>query len=85
VGPRGNYLALEHTASHCRDQLWQTRYFGAHLPTRMSSFADRDLYERIDEDLRSMLTAHTVPDLPAPVRLEMDEIRARFAANYVAD
>jgi trimethylamine:corrinoid methyltransferase-like protein len=85
VGPRGNYLALEHTASHCRDQLWQTRYFGAHLPTRMSSFADRDLFERIDEDLRSMLTAHTVPDLPAPVLLEMEEIRTRFAANYVAD
>jgi trimethylamine--corrinoid protein Co-methyltransferase len=85
VGPRGNYLALEHTASHCRDQLWQTRYFGPHLPTRMSSLADRDLYERIDEDLRGMLAAHTVPELPAPVLLEMDEIRARFAANYVAD
>lgn len=84
VGPRGNYLALDHTASHCREQLWQTHYFGPHLPTRMSSLADRDLFERIDEDLRRILDTHTVPDLPAPVLDEMDAIRARFAASFTA-
>jgi trimethylamine:corrinoid methyltransferase-like protein len=84
VGPRGNYLALDHTASHCREQLWQTRYFGPHLPTRMSSLADRDLYQRIDADLRAILAAHTVPDLPAALLHELDEIRARFAASYSA-
>jgi len=84
VGPRGNYLALDHTASHCREQLWQTRYFGPHLPTRMSGLADRDLYRRIDEDLRRIIDAHTVPGLPAAVLEEMDAIRARFAASYRA-
>ena len=84
VGPRGNYLALDHTASHCREQLWQTRYFGPHLPTRASSLADRDLYQRIDEDLRGILDRHTVPDLPASVLDEMDAIRARFAASFTA-
>ncbi len=84
VGPRGNYLALDHTASHCREQLWQTRYFGPHLPTRMSGQADRDLYQRIDEDLRRILDTHTVPELPAAVLAEMDAIRARFAASYRA-
>jgi len=82
VGPRGNYLALDHTASHCREQLWQTRYFGPHLPTRMSALADRDLYARIDEDLRRILDTHSVPDLPASVLEEMDAIRARFAAGH---
>jgi trimethylamine:corrinoid methyltransferase-like protein len=82
VGPRGNYLALDHTASHCREQLWPTRYFGPHLPTRMGSLADRDLYERIDQDLRAMLDTHVVPDLPAGVLHAMDAIRARFAANF---
>ena len=82
VGPRGNYLALDHTASHCREQLWPTRYFGPHLPTRMGSLADRDLYERIDQDLRALLATHVVPDLPAGVLHAMEAIRARFAANF---
>jgi trimethylamine:corrinoid methyltransferase-like protein len=84
VGPRGNYLALDHTASHCREQLWQTRYFGPNLPTRMSSLADRDLYARIDEDLRSIIDTHTVPELPAAVLAEIVAIRARFAASFTA-
>jgi trimethylamine---corrinoid protein Co-methyltransferase len=84
VGPRGNYLALDHTVSHCREHLWQTRYFGPQMPTRMSSLEDRDLYQRIDADLRRILAEHTVPDLPAAVLQQLDEIRARFAASYVA-
>jgi trimethylamine:corrinoid methyltransferase-like protein len=84
VGPRGNYLALDHTASHCREQLWQTRYFGPNLPTRMSPLADRDLYARIDEDLRSIIDTHTVPELPAAVLADIDAIRARFAASFTA-
>ena len=82
VGPRGNYLALDHTASHCREQLWQTRYFGPHLPTRMSSLAERDLYARIDDDLRGIIATHTVPQLPAAVIGEIHAIRERFAANF---
>ena len=84
VGPRGNYLALDHTVSHCREQLWRTRYFGPQMPTRMSSLEDRDLHQRIDADLRRILAEHTVADLPAPLLQELDGIRARFAASYVA-
>ncbi len=82
VGPRGNYLALDHTASHCREQLWNTRYFGPHIPTRMSSLPDQDLLERIDADLRRVLAEHRVEDLPATVVAEMDAIRQRFAVSY---
>jgi trimethylamine:corrinoid methyltransferase-like protein len=84
VGPRGNYLALDHTVGHCREQVWQTRYFGPLMPTRMSSLEDRDLYQRIDADLRRILAEHKAPDLPAAVTQEIDTIRARFAANYVS-
>jgi trimethylamine---corrinoid protein Co-methyltransferase len=84
VGPRGNYLALDHTASHCREQLWQTRYFGPQMPTTMSSLPDRDLYARIDEDLHRILATHAVPPLPASVLQELDAIRSRFAASYSA-
>jgi trimethylamine:corrinoid methyltransferase-like protein len=81
VGPRGNFLGLNHTASHCREHLWQTRYFGPHLPTRSSGLADRGLFQRIDQDLRGILDAHRVPSLPAGMVREIDTIRSRFAAR----
>ncbi|MFI4889302.1 MAG: trimethylamine methyltransferase family protein [Steroidobacterales bacterium] len=84
VGPRGNYLALDHTASHCRDQLWQTRYFGPHIPTSPSTLPDKDLEARIDADLRRIIDGHVVADLPAELVRKLDEIRARFAASYAA-
>jgi trimethylamine:corrinoid methyltransferase-like protein len=82
VGPRGNYLALDHTASHCREQLWPTRYFGPHVPTSMSSLPDLELHARIDTDLRRILATHQVEPLADAVRSELDAIRARFAASY---
>ncbi|MBK7903022.1 MAG: hypothetical protein IPJ97_08820 [Proteobacteria bacterium] len=45
---------------------------------------DRDLHQRIDADLRRFLAEHQVLDLPAAVMQEIDAIRARFAASYVA-
>jgi trimethylamine:corrinoid methyltransferase-like protein len=84
IGPRGNYLGLGHTASHCREQLWPTRYFGPHIPTSASSLPDLDLQQRIDADLRQLLATHTVPALSAAVQAELEAIRARFAAGYTA-
>ena len=28
VGPGGHYLGEEHTAKHCRTELWNPKYFG---------------------------------------------------------
>jgi trimethylamine:corrinoid methyltransferase-like protein len=83
VGPRGNYLALDHTAVHCRDQLWQTRYFGPHLPTSPSTLPDLELTARIEADVRATIESHRVPDLTPAVVAQMDAIRARFMATYV--
>jgi trimethylamine:corrinoid methyltransferase-like protein len=82
VGPRGNYLALDHTASHCREQLWQTRYFGPQMPTSMSSLADLNLHERIDADIERLTAEHVVTKLPPMVDAEIDAIRERFRASY---
>jgi trimethylamine:corrinoid methyltransferase-like protein len=84
VGPRGNYLALDHTASHCREQLWQTRYFGPHIPTSMSSLPDQELRERLDAEVRRLVATHQVPDLPPALVADLDAIRARFRASYTA-
>jgi trimethylamine--corrinoid protein Co-methyltransferase len=82
VGPRGNYLAHRHTVSHCREQLWSSRYFGPNMPLSNDVRPDKDLYERIDDDLRQLLGRHR----PAPLDAELDgrlrAIRERFAASY---
>ncbi len=82
LGPRGNYLALEHTAAHCRDQTWAARYFGAMLPLSTGSRPDLELAERIDADLRHILGEHRPPELPAPVLAALGEIQARFLTAH---
>lgn len=80
VGPRGNYLALDHTASHCRDQVWPARYLGALLPTRSNGRPALDLLQRIDLDLKRIQATHEPRPLPAPTRARLGEIQARAAA-----
>ena len=81
VGPRGNYLAHRHTVSHCREQLWSSRYFGASMPLSTDVRPDKDLHERIDADLRRLIAQH----LPRPLAPDLDArlrgIREHFAAT----
>jgi trimethylamine:corrinoid methyltransferase-like protein len=79
VGPKGNYLAQPHTALHCQDNYWDSRYFGARFPRSNSpSIPDRELFERIDVDLREILATHRPEPLAEPVRKEIREILGRF-------
>lgn len=82
VGPRGNYLAHRHTVSHCREQLWPSRYFGPNLPLSTDLRADHDLVERIDADLRELLARHQPVPLDPAVAAKIDAIRARFRAEW---
>ena len=84
VGPRGNYLAQQHTVNHCREQLWETRYFGPNMPLNNDGRPDRDLDARIDEDLRELLANHRPVALDSSIRDTLRAIRERFAATYVA-
>jgi len=81
VGPRGNYLAQIHTATHCRDQLWRARYLGPRIPLSTSDAPDKELFERIDEDLRRILPAHTPASLAPAVAAGLGEIQRRFASG----
>jgi len=82
VGPRGNYLAQQHTVSHCREHLWQSRYFGPNMPLSTAGGSDTDLYARIDRDLRELLQTHRPRPLDEQLTGKLREIRARFAASY---
>jgi trimethylamine--corrinoid protein Co-methyltransferase len=82
VGPRGNYLAHRHTVSHCREQLWPSRYFGPNLPLSSDLRPDQDLVERIDADLRGILARHAVPALDSEVAARIAGIRRSFVATW---
>ncbi|HUY84190.1 MAG TPA: trimethylamine methyltransferase family protein [Steroidobacteraceae bacterium] len=80
VGPRGNYLALDHTAAHCRDQVWPARYLGAVMPTTSNSRPQRDLIERIDADLKRIQETHEPRPMPPAILAQFGEIQARAAS-----
>jgi trimethylamine:corrinoid methyltransferase-like protein len=79
LGPKGSYLGQRHTAVHCKDNYWDSRYFGTKFPRSNSpAIPDQDLIERIDDDLREILATHRPEPLPEPVRKEIRAILERF-------
>lgn len=78
LGPRGQFLAEQHTVDHCRTQVWNSRYLGSNIPLSTSGLPDQDLFERIETDLAERRTA---PPPPAPAEEVMQvahEVLARF-------
>jgi trimethylamine:corrinoid methyltransferase-like protein len=79
VGLFGNVLGHAHTARHCRTIMWGSRYFGRNEPLSTSGGEDRDLFARIDEDLRARLAAPPPPPIPVAAKQAIDAILARYA------
>jgi len=75
VGPKGNYLAEEHTARHFREelwlcsQLWTRQSFDAWENDGCKSFAGR-----IEDELRRILTTHKPEPIDEALAGEVDKI-----------
>ena len=82
VGPRGNYLAHRHTVSHCRENLWESRYFGPNMPLSGDGKPDQDLFARIDKDLKEILSSHTPAPLSPDLENQLTAIRNDFEASF---
>ncbi len=80
-GPRGNYLAQPHTAEFCRSEAWNSRYFGAQQPLSLSPLPHVDLFGRLDQDLREILSNHNPEPLPESIRKEVHSIQRSFEAQ----
>lgn len=78
VGPFGNFLGHVHTASHCRSANWPSAYFGANEPVSTSGKPDRDLFARIDDDLRKRLAAPPPEPMSADLRAQLDDIQLQY-------
>jgi hypothetical protein len=70
--------------NHCREQLWESRYFGPHLPLSTDGKPDQDLVARVDADLRQLLNNHRPVPIDKGIEEGLHAIRARFAASYSA-
>jgi trimethylamine:corrinoid methyltransferase-like protein len=79
IGLTGTVLGHEHTARHCRTNLWPSRYFGANTPVSTSEKADETLYQRIDRDLRQRLAAPGPEPLPADLHARLKAIHETHA------
>ena len=83
-GPRGNYLANEHTAKYCRREWWNSRYFGAHYPTASGALPDEELIERIDRELQEILLNHRPEALAQETIRQMRSIAEKFRQSHFA-
>jgi trimethylamine--corrinoid protein Co-methyltransferase len=75
VGPKGNYLAEEHTARHFREELWLC----SQLWTRQSFDAwendgSKSFAERIEDELQRILTTHKPEPIDEALAREVDKI-----------
>jgi trimethylamine:corrinoid methyltransferase-like protein len=80
VGPGGDYLSEMHTATHCRTEFWGTKYSLATDFETWEREGAKDLKERIDEDLRTILETHKPEPLPDPVQSQINTILKKFGA-----
>ncbi|WP_413869166.1 trimethylamine methyltransferase family protein [Albidovulum sp.] len=80
IGLKGTVLGHEHTARHCRTNLWPSRYFGANTPVSTSEKPDETLYQRIDRDLSQRLAAPGPEPLPADLHARLRSIHDAHAA-----
>ncbi|MCP4091201.1 MAG: hypothetical protein GY746_15635, partial [Gammaproteobacteria bacterium] len=82
-GPRGNYLANEHTANYCRRESWDSQYFGASFPVSSTGFEAEDLVERIDRDLQKILLNYKPAALAPEILQEMHSIAQKFREGSI--
>jgi trimethylamine--corrinoid protein Co-methyltransferase len=68
--------------NHCREHLWQSRYFGPNMPLGSAGGADAGLHARIDRDLRELLQSHHPVPLDPLLAAQLRAIRERFAAVH---
>ncbi|MCP3848869.1 MAG: hypothetical protein GY694_01335, partial [Gammaproteobacteria bacterium] len=78
----GNYLAHPHTAQHCREEYWNSRYHGGNYPVSSGNVSDQTLIERIDEDIKKLLQNHQPEKLPDDILRQLRLIQSSFKDKY---
>ncbi|MCP3687349.1 MAG: hypothetical protein GY784_02945 [Gammaproteobacteria bacterium] len=85
VGVQGNYLAHPHTAQHCREEYWNSRYHGGNYPVSSGNVPDQTLIERIDADIKNLLQNHQPEKLADVMLQQIRSIQSRFKTEYQSE
>lgn len=78
VGLKSNYLGEQHTAKHCRTEIRQPRYYQCLSMEQWEKEGKKDLFDRIDEDLKKTVAEHQSAALPEKVRQNIDVILKKY-------
>jgi len=81
------YIQTEHTLSHFRDVMWDTRYFDRSYRREecyRPEEADRSLLSRADEDWRRLVKQQRAPERSAAFRAELDRIVTAARAELLS-
>jgi len=68
----GEYLSLDHTAEHFREQFWFPRLLDRARYGEWQAAGGKTMEERILERLREIIAEHRAPSLPAGTTAELD-------------
>ena len=78
LGPRGQFLAEQHTVENCRAQVWDSRYLGANFPLSNNDLPDEDLIERLERDIGIRLQQAPPPPLDPTILATANKVLARY-------
>ncbi|MBW7920786.1 MAG: trimethylamine methyltransferase family protein [Rubellimicrobium sp.] len=84
LGPKGQFLAAQHTVDNCRTQVWNSRYLGANIPLGNGGLPDLDLMERLAVDLARRRAAPPPEPPPGAVMEAARAVLARFEGRQAA-
>jgi trimethylamine--corrinoid protein Co-methyltransferase len=79
LGPGGSYMVEEHTATHCRTDLWTPKHLRATLATGPDG--GPDLFEVLDADLRQILQNHQPEPLADPLERKIGAILESYGVS----
>jgi trimethylamine--corrinoid protein Co-methyltransferase len=85
VGPGGNFLAHEHTATHMRRELWFPSLIDRSKYSAWQAAGSKTLGDRVRERVAQILASHQAPPLPAPVDRGIQEIVERADKKATAE
>jgi len=81
VGLKCNYLAEKHTVRHCRTELRQPRYYQCLSMDQWTQQGKKDLFDRIDEDLRKTIADHRSEPLSKQIQQNIDTVLQKYGVT----
>ncbi len=77
VGPGGQYLTVQHTKTHFREELWQPHFLNRQSPQAWAARGGERYEQAVTRRAREILQTHQPAPLPDAVQRQLDEIASR--------